>query len=142
MQTLTKKSDVSNLAKHPLSNTAIKADGSKKEISDRSPKLTIDAMDGFFNNMRLHRISMTSCHAIIKLYIASLTSKGPVNLSSLANQLGVTTAATTSIADTIEKLGFARRFADPGDRRSIMISLTARGTHFAESFGASAKSCS
>jgi DNA-binding MarR family transcriptional regulator len=104
------------------------------QITSNAPSPMIQALDSIFGNMRIHGISMSSCHAIVKLYIAFSNNKEPFNLTSLASQMGMTTAAMTSIADTMEKLGFAKRMIAPGDRRSVVISLTARGMKFAESF--------
>lgn len=111
-------------------------DSEEVHITGNAPIPTVCALDSIFNNMRIHRVSMSSCHAIVKLYMAFTNKKELTSLSSLASQLGVTTAAITSVADSMEKLGLAKRMVNPGDRRAFMISLTPRGIRFAESFGA------
>lgn len=111
-------------------------DSEEVHITGNAPNPMVQALDSVFSNMRIHRVSMSSCHAIVKLYMAFTNKKELINLSSLASQLGVTTAAITSVADSMEKLGFAKRLVNPGDRRAVMISLTPRGIRFAESFGA------
>lgn len=110
-------------------------DSEEVHVPSTAPNLMIQALDAIFSNMRIHRISMSSCHAIVKLHMALTVQKELINLSSLAAQLGLTTAAITRVADSMEKLGFAKRLVDPGDRRAVMISLTPRGMRFAESFG-------
>jgi hypothetical protein len=95
----------------------------------------VEALDSVFSNMRIHKVPMSSCHAILKLYMAFTNNRELINLSSLAAQLGMTTAAVTNVADSMEKLGFAKRLLKQGDRRVVMISLTPRGISFAESFG-------
>jgi DNA-binding MarR family transcriptional regulator len=106
-------------------------------IADSAPCPAIPALNEVLNKLRNHKMSITSCHAIIKLYMAFSTKKELMNLSALAAQLGVTTAAITSVADSMENLGFAKRVAAPEDRRSTMIRLTTRGLRFAESLGSS-----
>lgn len=108
-------------------------------ITDSAPSPAIPALNETFNKLRNHKMSITSCHAIIKLYMAFSAKKELMNLSALAAQLGVTTAAITSVADSMENLGFAKRVAAPEDRRSTMIRLTTRGLRFAESLGSPAE---
>ncbi|MEY3897738.1 MAG: MarR family [Verrucomicrobiota bacterium] len=136
MQTIKEKKIRSTGTVKTPKTSSLVVDSDKVQIPSNAPNLMIHAMDSIFSNMRIHRVSMSSCHAIVKLYMAFTTKKELINLSSLASQLGVTTAAITSVADSMEKLGFAKRLVDPGDRRAVMISLTPRGMRFAESFGA------
>lgn len=79
--------------------------------------------------LRSSRISLSTLQAVLSLY---LTRGEDLSLKDLAARLGVTTAAVTSVADGIEKLGFARRSAYPGDRRHIAMKITPSGVAFAE----------
>jgi DNA-binding MarR family transcriptional regulator len=90
--------------------------------------------------MRASKISMSACHAVIKLYVARNSGKNSLILSVLAKKIGVTTAAITSVADCMELHGLAVRQSDPKDRRIVLISITAKGIIFAESFGVMASS--
>lgn len=72
---------------------------------------------------------MSCLHAVTSLY---LNRDRNVSLSDLASNLGITTAAITSVADTMEKHGFAKRTTNSMDRRHTHINLTLRGIAFAE----------
>lgn len=82
------------------------------------------------STLRSRRISLTILHAVLTLY---LTRGDDLSLKDLASRLGITTAAVTNVADSIELLGFARRSAYPGDRRHTAIKITPSGITFAES---------
>ena len=88
-------------------------------------------MNFVFQTLRTKKISMSALHAVICLY---LNRERQISLSALASSLGVSTAAVTSVADGMEKLGFARRRVNNLDRRLTWIGLTPRGIAFAEWF--------
>ncbi len=88
-------------------------------------------MNFVFHTLRTKKISMSALHAVICLY---LNRERQISLSVLAANLGVSTAAVTSVADGMEKLGFARRRVNNLDRRLTWIGLTPRGIAFAEWF--------
>src|SRR3978361_161963 len=50
--------------------------------------------------------------------------EGPVAAGRLAEASGLTTAAVTAVLDRLEKAGYARRLADPPDRRRVLVELT------------------
>ena len=47
--------------------------------------------------------------------------EGPQTAGALVTQLGVTSGAVTGVIDRLVKAGFARREADAGDRRKVMV---------------------
>lgn len=49
---------------------------------------------------------------------------GSISAGELAAGLGLTRGATTTALDRIERAGYARRVADPADRRGVRIELT------------------
>ena len=51
----------------------------------------------------------------------------------LAESLGIERASVTSLLDAIEREGFAKRLPFEGDRRSIMVAITAKGTRLIDS---------
>jgi len=53
--------------------------------------------------------------------------------SELAENLGIERASVTSLLDGIERGGFAKRQPFEGDRRSVMVALTPKGTRFIDS---------
>ena len=93
--------------------------------------ITMDAMGYLLQTMRTKRISMTSLQAVLILY---MNQSRQMSLTKLAKHLGITTAATTSTADGLEQLKFARREISCTDRRLTHIKLTPQGLAFAEWF--------
>jgi len=68
--------------------------------------------------------------------VGALIDAGPMSAGDLASRLGLTTGAITRVIDRLVERGFARRVADPADRRRVVVELTAAatvevGTHFA-----------
>jgi DNA-binding MarR family transcriptional regulator len=58
------------------------------------------------------------------LVVASLLAvHGPQSAGELADATGLTTGAVTGCLDRLERVGFARRSADPGDRRRVIVTL-------------------
>lgn len=53
----------------------------------------------------------------------------PLSATVISQRLFVTTASTTSLLDTLERRGLVARLPDPGDRRKVLVSLTAEGQH-------------
>jgi len=52
-----------------------------------------------------------------------LDREGPISAGRLAEAAGLTSGATTTAIDRLERGGFARRLRDPGDRRRVMVEL-------------------
>jgi len=46
---------------------------------------------------------------------------GPKTASAIARHTRLTPAAVTALVDRLEKRGFVRRLADPGDRRKVLV---------------------
>jgi DNA-binding MarR family transcriptional regulator len=62
--------------------------------------------------------------------LTSLSLRKEGKLSSpgaLARDLELSSGAVTSRLDRLESLGFVRRLPDPGDRRGVLVELTAEG---------------
>ena len=49
---------------------------------------------------------------------------GRITAGDLARELRLSTGAVTTIVDRLEKMGYARRVADPDDRRRVLIEVT------------------
>jgi DNA-binding MarR family transcriptional regulator len=49
---------------------------------------------------------------------------GPITAGELAKRVGLTSGAITGVLDRLEKSGLARRVADPGDRRRVIVEIT------------------
>jgi Transcriptional regulators len=64
-----------------------------------------------------------------------ISSGKHVTAGQLAEHLHVTTGAITGLIDRLERSGFARRQADPGDRRRVVVVPTRKGDRVGELFG-------
>jgi DNA-binding MarR family transcriptional regulator len=56
-----------------------------------------------------------------------LADEGPLAMSEVARALDVTPRAVTALVDALERDGFVNRGARQGDRRTTLVTLTARG---------------
>jgi DNA-binding MarR family transcriptional regulator len=56
-----------------------------------------------------------------------LARSGPCRVSDIAGDLAIGWAGASKIVDRVEAAGHCRRSANPGDRRSSLITLTPRG---------------
>ena len=61
------------------------------------------------------------------LALSELQRKGPQKQVELADTIGVTKGAMTSIANKLVKLNLAERLYDENDRRTIQMNITAEG---------------
>ena len=57
---------------------------------------------------------------------------GRITAGDLARELRLSTGAVTTIVDRLEKAGYARRVADPDDRRRVLIETTAKVARVSE----------
>ena len=53
-----------------------------------------------------------------------LDQHGRMTAGQLANASGLSTGAVTAVVDRLERAGYARRVADPSDRRRVLVELT------------------
>jgi DNA-binding MarR family transcriptional regulator len=53
-----------------------------------------------------------------------LDQRGPMTASALAEALGLSRSAVTTVLDRLERLHYVRRSANPGDRRQVLVALT------------------
>lgn len=53
-----------------------------------------------------------------------LENYGRLSAGELAQRSGLTTGAITALVDRLERLGYAQRVADPGDRRRVFVEIT------------------
>lgn len=61
------------------------------------------------------------------LAMSYLAARGDLGQTALANQLGLTTSATTSLVDRLEGSGYVRRRPHHEDRRRTIVELTETG---------------
>ena len=53
-----------------------------------------------------------------------LEERAPMTAGALAEELGLTTGAITSLLDRLEQAGYVRRVRDTADRRRVLVELT------------------
>jgi DNA-binding MarR family transcriptional regulator len=73
------------------------------------------------------RLGVTETQAVSQLAI-----HGDRGQTDLANDLGITTSAATSLVDRLEQHGIAERYNHPRDRRRMLVRLTAKGQELLE----------
>lgn len=52
---------------------------------------------------------------------------GPKSAGDLSTGTGLSSAATTTLIDRLERKGFVQRVHDPADRRRVLVEMTAAG---------------
>jgi DNA-binding MarR family transcriptional regulator len=53
-----------------------------------------------------------------------IDQRGRITAGELARELRLSTGAVTTLVDRLDRAGFARRVADPEDRRRVLIEVT------------------
>jgi|SRR5579862_4593511 DNA-binding MarR family transcriptional regulator len=72
-------------------------------------------------------VNMTDARAI-----DIIDQAGRITAGDLARELRLSTGAVTTIVDRLEKVGYARRAADPEDRRRVLIEVTPKVQRMSE----------
>ena len=76
---------------------------------------------------RLRQESGTGLSPSLTAALATIERQGPLTPSELAARERVQRPTVTRIVDRLEELGLVTRAADPGDRRSSLITVTRAG---------------
>jgi MarR family 2-MHQ and catechol resistance regulon transcriptional repressor len=69
-----------------------------------------------------HDISVTQCYAM-----RELSRRRGLTLGELAEALYLDNSTASRVVDSLERKGYSRRAADPGDGRIVRIELTRKG---------------
>jgi DNA-binding MarR family transcriptional regulator len=69
-----------------------------------------------------HDVSVTQCYAI-----EALIRRGPSGLNELAAHLYLDKSTASRVVTTLERKGYVRRGAHPGDGRAIVLTVTPAG---------------
>jgi len=77
--------------------------------------------DNAFDNLAADRLGIneTDLHCL-----NIIENSGGLTAGQLAIQTGLTNGAVTGVLDRLERAGFARRVADPVDRRRVNVEVT------------------
>ena len=59
--------------------------------------------------------------------VVRLLADGPLRMAAIADRLGVVPRTATDMVDSVDMAGLVVRHADPADRRSVLVELTASG---------------
>ncbi len=85
------------------------------------------------DDLNRHRATVTDLSPTAAQALAVLDGAGePLASSVIALRLLVSTASMTSLLDTLERRGHVERRSHPGDRRKILVHLTASGSKVVE----------
>jgi DNA-binding MarR family transcriptional regulator len=74
---------------------------------------------------QLAPLGLTNAQARVLRIVAS--AGRPLRMADIATRLEVVPRSVTTMVDGVEAAGLIVRSTDPGDRRSVLVSLTARG---------------
>lgn len=77
-----------------------------------------------FHQTLAERVGLNATDSRVLSYV---TDAGSAAAGELARLTGLTTGAVTRIIDRLERAGFVRREADPGDRRKVIVVPVADG---------------
>lgn len=79
--------------------------------------------DSAFDNLAAERLGLnrTDLHCI-----NIIENSGGLTAGELAVEAGLTTGAVTGVIDRLERAGYARRVADPADRRRVKLEVTSK----------------
>jgi DNA-binding MarR family transcriptional regulator len=77
--------------------------------------------DSAFDNLAAERLGVnrTDLHCL-----NIIQNAGGLTAGELAAEAGLTSGAVTGVIDRLERVGFARRVADPDDRRRVKVVVT------------------
>jgi DNA-binding MarR family transcriptional regulator len=96
---------------------------SKQELIGRLIAAFRDAgnLDGAFEEAAAARLGIGAGDLRC---LNAIENAGSLTAGELSREVGVTSGAVTGAIDRLERAGFARRVADPGDRRRVRIEVT------------------
>jgi DNA-binding MarR family transcriptional regulator len=77
--------------------------------------------DNAFDNLAAERLGLnrTDLHCL-----NIIENSGGLTAGELAGEAGLTSGAVTGVIDRLERAGYARRVADPSDRRRVKLEVT------------------
>jgi len=79
------------------------------------------------SSVQLAPLGLTYAQARVLRLVAA--EGRPLRMADLAAQLDVVPRSVTTMVDALEATGLVARHADPGDRRSVLVSLSDHGRH-------------
>jgi len=89
-----------------------------------APAITSQDLARVLCRAGIHRLSANALHTLCILHALA----GASTMTALARKLGVSAAAVTGVADTLESSGLISRHLSAADRRLVYVHLTDKGT--------------
>ena len=105
-------------------------DISAMEVFSALLGISAEFLSAINSSLARHGTSQARFRLLLRLRRAGRRGLHP---RELAENLGIGRASVTGLVDGIEREGLAKRLPFEGDRRSIMILLTPKGTRFIDS---------
>lgn len=90
------------------------------------------ALSGDFDNLSEVVAERIGLNQVDLLAMDLISRNHGVTAGQLAQQLDLTSGAITGLIDRLERAGFARRAADPKDRRRVIVLATAKEERISE----------
>ena len=106
------------------------------DFYEQTPDANVLATEAVMNTMRTADLLFDRIGRLLRpigvsaaggLVLGLLRDHGRMSPSELGERLIVTRATVTGLIDSLERRGFVRRAANPADRRSIFVEITADG---------------
>lgn len=97
---------------------------------DTSVSPIVPALRGIFFGAERYRRALARALGIGTselAVLAYLDEVGQLTPRDVGERLGITTGSTTAVLDRLEKAGYVQRAPNPGDRRSLYLTLTGSG---------------
>ena len=84
------------------------------------------ALSGDFDQLSQAVAERVGLSPIELLAMDLVSTVGSLSAGQLARELRLTTGAITGLVDRLERAGFAKRVADPDDRRRVLVTATSK----------------
>jgi DNA-binding MarR family transcriptional regulator len=106
------------------------------DFYDQTPEGNVLATEAVMNTIRTADLLFDQIGRLLRplnvsaaggLVLGILRDRGPMSPSALSDRLIVTRATVTGVLDSLERRGFARRSANPSDRRGQIAEITPAG---------------
>jgi DNA-binding MarR family transcriptional regulator len=106
------------------------------DFYDQTPDANVLATEAVMNTIRtadqlfdqigrlLRPLNVSAAGGLV---LGILRDRGPMSPSELGERLIVTRATVTGLVDSLERRGLVQRTANPADRRSVIVGITAAG---------------
>jgi DNA-binding MarR family transcriptional regulator len=102
----------------------------KAGAGEGGPRLDVDELTTVIENFNTLFIRLPTVRRLgfsSLSVVHTLSRRGPMRLTALTGTEQLTQPAMTSLVSRLERDGLVERRSDPGDRRAVLVTLTAAG---------------